>query len=92
MNKAKKYYEIASSLNNIDATIQLIYIYANDYLETREENTLTKIKELVRKVETSPLYNGNLKIKIEETLRKIKDHKSIDLDIITNIYKISLLS
>ena len=45
---------------------------------------MDKIKELVLIVENSSLYNDELRIKIENNLKRIKSHKSIDLDVIIN--------
>lgn len=81
-DKAIEYFEIASDHNNIFATIELIYVYTDIYLKNKNGQIMDKIKELVSLVENSPLYDEDLRIKIEDNLKKIKNHKSINLDII----------
>lgn len=80
--KAIEYFEIASNNDNILSTIELIYIYTDIYLKNKDSKTMSKIKDLVLKVENSTLYNEDLRIKIEDNLKRIKNHKSINLDII----------
>lgn len=81
-NKSIEYFEIASSHGNILSSIELIYIYTDLYLNNKDNKYFNKIKELVYMVENSSLYDNKLRVKIEDNLRKIKEHKSINLDII----------
>jgi TPR repeat protein len=80
--KAIKYFEIASNNGNLLSTIELIYIYTDIYVNNKDKRVMDKIKELVSIVEHSSLYNDDLRIKIEDNLRKIKNNKGINLDII----------
>lgn len=84
-NKAKQYFEIAANKKNIPASIELIYLETEEYLDTKNEKTLIKIKDLAHQIEQSPLYNNNIKNEIEQNLIKIKNHQNINLDIIINI-------
>ena len=84
-NKAKQYFEIAANKKNIPASIELIYLETEEYLDTKNEKTLIKIKDLAHQIEQSPLYNNTIKNEIEQNLIKIKNHQNINLDIIINI-------
>ena len=64
--------------------MELIYIYSEKYLETWEEEIINKINYYVRLVEQSPEYNIEIKNEIEGNLRRIRDKKRINKDIIKN--------
>ena len=84
LSKAIEYLELASSNNHIPSQKELIYIYTEQYLTTKNNQILDKIKYLVNKLETNASYDNKLKQEIETNLKKIKEHPSINLDIITS--------
>ena len=81
---AIRYFEEASREGIMVASMELIYIYSEKYLETWEEEIINKINYYVRLVEQSPEYNIEIKNEIEGNLRRIRDKKRINKDIIKN--------
>lgn len=82
IKKALEYLNIASDHKHINSSILLIYLYTKKYLVTKSENTLNKVKELIKLVEDHPEYNPEKKKDIEYNLKKIKEDNKINLDII----------
>ena len=80
--KAIKYLKIASNNNIIDASILLIYVYADIYLDNRNNDIMDNIRYYVSVVEKSAIYNEKLRKEIEDCLSKIKDNRNIDLSIL----------
>lgn len=80
--KAIEYLNIASNQGHIKSSILLLYLYTEDYTSNQNENTLTKIKELAKKIETHKEYTKDIKEEIEIVLRKIKEDNKINVDII----------
>ena len=81
-NKAIEYLIIASNHNHIKSSILLLYLYAEDYISSHNEDTISKIKEIIKKIETHKDYTKEIKEEIETMLCKIKEDNKINLDII----------
>lgn len=82
LDKTIEYLELASENNIIEASIELLYIYTDIYVKNKYAKAFQKIKELTSIIQSSSLYNNNMRIMIEDNLLKIKNHRSINLDII----------
>ena len=80
-NKALEYYNIASDNNIIEASIDLLYIYVDKFLKSKDNAYLKIIYQLKNKIESNCKYNINIKKEIENKLKLLKDN-SINLDII----------
>ncbi len=81
-DKAIEYFKIASKGGIIEATKELLYIYTDKYLQNKDETILNRINKLANIIEKSPSYDEPLRQEIENTLRKIKTHQKINLNII----------
>lgn len=78
--KAIELLEEASNYNIIEATKELIYIYAEKYVKTRNQKYKDLMNNYIEKLETSNQYNENLKKEIEEKFKKIKQINTSILD------------
>lgn len=81
-NKATEYLTIASNHNHIKSSILLLYLYTEEFILQQNENTISKIKELTKKIESHKDYNIEVKKEIEQALKIIKEDNKINLDII----------
>ncbi len=84
-NKEKgiKHLEIAKNYKIIEASILLLYIYTEDYLNNKNSETLYNITLLVKSIENHKKFNNEYKKIIENNLYNIKNKISIDyIDII----------
>lgn len=79
---AYEYLDIANRYGVLDASILLLQLYTEDYLSTREDSILDKIKRLTNVIEKSPKYNDKLRKDIENSLFKLKESKKINIDMI----------
>lgn len=75
------YLNDASNNNILEASIELLYYYTNNYLQETNENTLTIINNLIKKIENHNKYNNNHKLNIEKTIKKIKTKKNNNLNV-----------
>ena len=80
-DKAIKYLDIASS-HAIEAAILLLYLYTEKYLNKKDEELYDKIKLLISRIENNPKYNESIKSIIEDNLKKLKENKHINIDIL----------
>ena len=80
-DKAIKYLDIASS-HAIEAAILLLYLYTEKYLNKKDEDLYDKIKLLISRIENNPKYNESIKSIIEDNLKKLKENKHINIDIL----------
>lgn len=81
-NKAIEYLTIAANNNIIEAATLLLYLYIKEYLLTNDEYVISKIYNIKESIEKHPKYNNEIKIEIENNLKKIKANNSIDLNLI----------
>lgn len=63
----------------IEATEELVYIYYSNYVSggKKDENILNNVKYYIQKIETSPKYNSEIKLRIEKIMKEIylnKEH------------------
>ena len=79
IEKAINYFEEANNL--IEALIELLYIYFDKYINSKDNAYLDKIYEYKKKIELHNNYDDNYKSLIEDTLKKINSKKEIDLPI-----------
>ncbi len=79
---------IAANHHIIKANIKLLYYYTKEYLNTRDNKYLDMVKEQIHLIETSKDYNIDMKKDIEHNLNLIKEHPSINIDIINSNDKI----
>lgn len=82
IDKAIEYLTIASNMNNIEASILLLYLYTEKYLANNDNTILNRIKLLTTSIENNPKYNDKVRIVIEKNLIKLKNKKKINIDII----------
>ena len=80
-DKAIKYLDIASS-HAIEAAILLLYLYTEKYLNKKDDDLYDKIKLLISRIENNPKYNESIKSIIEDNLKKLKENKHINIDIL----------
>lgn len=80
-DKAIKYLTFAGN-HIIEANILLLYLYTEKYVKEKNENTYNKITNLVSTIEKHPKYNNKIKLEIEDNLKKIKENKHINIDIL----------
>ena len=83
-NKAIEYLTIASNHNHIKPSILLLYLYTEKYISNHNEESISKIKNISKLIETHKEYNKEIKKEIEIILKKIKEDNKINLDIILN--------
>jgi len=82
IEKAKEYLTIASNHNHIKSSILLLYLFVEDYISNNNEESISKIKEITKRIETHKEYSKDIKKEIEIILHKIKEDNKINLDII----------
>ena len=80
-DKAIKYLDIASS-HAIEAAILLLYLYTEKYLNKKDDDLYDKIKLFISRIENNPKYNESIKSIIEDNLKKLKENKHINIDIL----------
>lgn len=80
-DKAIKYLDIASS-HAIEAAILLLYLYTEKYLNKKDDDLYDKIKLLISRIENNPKYNESIKSIIEDNLKKLKENRHINIDIL----------
>lgn len=72
---ALEYLNDASNNNIIEASIELLYYYTNNY-------QLDKINHYINLIEQHPKYNSNIKQTIEATLKKTNEKEPINKNIL----------
>ena len=81
-NKGISLLKEASDDNIFDATLELIYYYANQYILTKEKKHLTNTNIYINKISTYKEYNLKYKKDIEKILLDIKNKEVIDINIL----------
>lgn len=76
--KAISYLEIASK-ELIEAAIELLNIYLNNYLKTHKESYKSLVYETITKIENHPQYNKEYKSLIENNINKLQDNINITI-------------
>ncbi len=93
LNKESNYYNkekgiehlnISSKYNILEASIELLYIYTDEYLIKKDNYTKQLIYLIINKIETHNDYNKEYKKIIDDNLNKIKNKPSINIDTIIN--------
>ena len=82
VNKALEYYKIASDNEIIDASIKLLYYYVDKYLASQSEEDKDNIYYYKKRIESHIKYNDNIRLEIENNIKRIYEKKSIFLDYI----------
>ncbi len=80
LEKAIDFFNIASEHGIIEASLQLFFIYVNQYLKTKEETFLHLLKKYKLAIEIHPKYNKELNKKIESKMKEISNQPSISLE------------
>ena len=81
-HKAINYLEIAVKHDNLDACLELLNYYVKKYLNKKDDELFNTITTLVKQIENNSNYNLEIKKQIENNFIKLKEDKSINLDII----------
>ena len=76
--KALSLLEDASNHNLLEAKIELLTYYTKTYFQNKDENTLTKINQLLTEIETHKQYSKNIKEKIENLIINIKQKEKVN--------------
>ena len=84
VDKAIKYYKIASDYDIIEASIKLLYYYVDKYLLKRNDYLKEIIAYYKNRIENHKKYNMEIKKNIEDMVKKIYDTKEISIDFIFN--------
>ena len=82
---AISYLEEASNHQILEATIELLYFYSSKYIEQKNKDILTKINDLITKIEHHPKFNPIYKKEIEKNIIKLNNKEKIDRTIFTKI-------
>lgn len=77
-NKVITYLTEASNKNLIEATIELLYFYSIKYFKNKNQDILTKINNLITKIENHPNFNSTYNQEIEQTISQLKNIQKID--------------
>lgn len=84
LNKAIEYFKIASEHNIIEATEELFYIYVNKYLVTHKNIDYIELIKYKERIEKNPSYNKNIRTRIEDKIKDIKDKQTkINIECLT---------
>ena len=81
LNKAIEYYDKASKSNILEASIDLLQLYVEEYYSTRNESYKNNINELILKIENHEDYNEGIKKRVETALNNIKKEKFIEFNL-----------
>lgn len=84
INKAIEYFEIASDNDIIEASIELMYIYSDYYIKSHDKCYLDMVNYYSKIIESHNKYNDDIRLKIEDNLKRLMNHKPIDISIISN--------
>ena len=76
--KALSLLKDASNHNLLEAKIELLTYYTQNYFQNKDENTLTKINQLLTEIENHKQYNKNIKEKIENIIINIKQKEKVN--------------
>ena len=57
-------------------------MFYEKYLNKKDEDLYDKIKLLISRIENNPKYNESIKSIIEDNLKKLKENKHINIDIL----------
>lgn len=80
--KAIEYLKLASSHNVFEATIQLFFLYLEDYKNKKNNILLDEILDLKKEIENNPKYNEEIRTRIEKEIKEISNKKEIDINYI----------
>ena len=84
INKAIEYFKIASEHNILEALEELFYIYVDKYLVTHQNIDYIELIKYKEKIESHPIYDKNIRDRIEKKLKLIKDKQiKINIDCLT---------
>ena len=84
-NKALEYYRIASEHDVLEASVELFYIYAKDYMRKKDQYSFDKIMHYKKVIESHKNYNQDLKDQIENKLSEIRNKKEISVKSIEDL-------
>ena len=84
-NKALEYYRIASEHDVLEASVELFYIYAKDYMRKKDQYSFDKIMHYKKVIESHKNYNQTLKNQIENKLSEIRNKKEISVKSIEDL-------
>ena len=82
INKAIEYFEKASDFGILEASLELLVIYSTIYIKNKNNDTYLNLLRIVNRIEKHENYNNELKDKINNILKDIKNNKHIDLDLL----------
>ena len=82
INKAIEYFEKASDFGILEASLELLVIYSTIYIKNKNNDTYLNLLRIVNRIEKHENYNNELKDRINNILKDIKNNKHIDLDLL----------
>ena len=84
-DKALEYFKIAADNDVLEASVELFYLYANEYIKKKDQFNYDKIMHYKKKIESHRNYNRNLKDEIETKLNELKNRKEISIKSIDDL-------
>ena len=78
--KALEYLEAASQNNLFEADVELFFYYLSRFIDKKDNSAKEKIFNYKRKIESSSRYDDDIRKKIENNIKKVKEKKEINLD------------
>lgn len=79
INTYLEYMDIASKHNLIEASMELLYYYVNQYKVKRLDSYRIKIMEYKKDIECNPKFDINYKKEIEKTIDEIQHIDNLDI-------------
>ena len=76
------HYNIASDNNVIEASIKLLYYYIDIYFVSRRDEDKENINLYKKRIENHEKYNNEIRLDIEDKIKKMYDKQNIFIDYI----------
>lgn len=73
--------EEASKENILEASLELLFIYVEYYIKTKEEKYKELVQKYIDRIETNEKYDENIKKEIDEKIKEMTKINSIKIDI-----------
>ena len=84
-DKAIEYFNIASINGILEASVELFFLYAKEYVNKKNQYNYDKIIHYKKIIECHKNYNQELKNTIENKLYEIKNKKEINIKLIDDL-------
>ena len=79
--KALNLLNNSSTKGLIEASLELLYYYTNNYFQTKNKELLTQINNIIPKIEQHPNFNETTKKEIEKNISNLKTRISLNKDL-----------